>query len=65
MPRIKKVWKDFENLDDIMCALPHDLFAFTNRAIVVWYEFGDRHLLKEASERTGLSEEDILFWWDC
>lgn len=56
--------KTMEDLNEIMCALPRDLFVLSQRATEAWYNFGSRYLLKEASERIGLTAEEILFWWD-
>lgn len=53
-----------EQIDVIMCELPKDLFFFSRRAIDIWYNFGNRSLLNEASERIGIAPDEIIAWWD-
>lgn len=56
--------RKLDHLNNVMCALPKDLFNLTHRAVMTWYNFGNRSLLNDVAERIGISPEDVLLWWD-
>lgn len=55
--------RDFEIINDILTNLEETIYNMTKIAANEYYRHGKTDLLKVASQKSGLSEEEILCLW--
>lgn len=55
--------RDFEIINGILTNLEITIYNMTEKAANEYYKYGKTDLLKVASQKSGLSEEEILYLW--
>lgn len=55
--------RSFDEVNEIFSNLSEEDYKLTERAANEYYQFGTTHFLEFASDKTGLTKEEILFWW--
>lgn len=55
--------RDFEIINDILTDLEETIYNMTKIAADEYYKYGKTDLLKVASEKSGLSADEILCLW--
>ena len=55
--------RDFDTINEIMSNLDDATYKLTQTASENFYAYGDKSLLCVASEKSGLTPEEILMMW--
>ena len=55
--------RDYETIREIMTNLPDDVYYLTAKAYQYYFAYGDADLLKIAAEQSGLTEDEIIWWY--
>ena len=55
--------RDFDTINEIMSNLDDATYKLTQTASENFYAYGDKSLLCVASEKSGLTPEEILIMW--